>query len=839
MRNKTQAYQGFANKAFFSLYLLPVVLLGLGILSIIFLLWTKRNLNVHVQNSRINYAMLDLQANIANFHLWFEEYVSGDIHIEMTKEWRRLKKAETLLMVIRDGGDTEHGAIKRPMRDESILKELRKVQILLTEFNNVALKRYEDIISGGVGSALDQQLDETFQKLMTKAKDVELIIDEHCRHLLERSDHLYLIILLSWITIIIIAIGAILVMIRHRFIIEDKLRAERDRTQMYIDVAGVIFVVIGADQKVLLINKKGCEILGCKESEIIGRNWFDTFLPYYERERVKNVFDKLISGEIGNFENYENSILTKNGEERVITWQNSVLKEDTGNIIGALSSGNDITEQRVIENALRESEARYRTLVEHIPAITYIAALDESSTTLYVSPQIETMIGFSQKEYRENPQIWREQLHPDDREGVLKEVSSCHNSGKPFKSEYRMISRGNEVKWFRDEADLVKDKDGAPFLLQGLMLDITETKKMEQAIRESEEKYRTLMDNAGDAILLFDTDGNLIEANKKAEQLFGYAKYDLLKTNFKLLFSKDDLEVYIEKFNEIIHNGIGYLKQATIIRNDDEYVPVNISGNTINYYSKVVVQAIFRDISEELRHQSEVIRAGQLATIGELAAGVAHEVNNPIHGIMNYAQLIIDDYKDEDLVKNYLEEIINESERIADIVMSLLSFSRDDINEKTSISIEDIIHNSLNLIEGQLKKEGIDLKLDIPDDLPEVLVNKQEIRQVFMNIIQNARYALNKRYPAANEKKRLEVTCRSILWNDKPYIHTVFYDNGIGIPQKLVEKIKSPFFTTKQSNEGTGLGLSISNNIIIDHGGEIIIESKETEFTEVTVRLPL
>jgi PAS domain S-box-containing protein len=126
------------------------------------------------------------------------------------------------------------------------------------------------------------------------------------------------------------------------------------------------------------------------------------------------------------------------------------------------------------EKALEESEARFKTLVEHIPAITYIAALDEFSTTLYVSPQVQTILGFSQKDYKKDPDIWRKQLHPDDRTRIMDEVYKAHKFNKPFKSEYRMLTSSGQVVWFRDEAVIVRDKNDKPLFLQGIMYDLTE-----------------------------------------------------------------------------------------------------------------------------------------------------------------------------------------------------------------------------------------------------------------------------------------------------------------------------------------------------------------------------
>ncbi|TEU11347.1 MAG: PAS domain S-box protein, partial [Anaerolineales bacterium] len=152
----------------------------------------------------------------------------------------------------------------------------------------------------------------------------------------------------------------------------------------------------------------------------------------------------------------------------------------------------EITEHKQAEGALRESEAKYRTLVEQVPAVTYIAALDEASTTLYISPQVETLIGYSQAEYVADPDMWRERLHPYDRERVLAKVRRSHAIGEPFRSEYRMLARDGHVVWFRDDAVIVRDDAGQPLFLQGVMFDITERKRAEEELRKANRALRVL-----------------------------------------------------------------------------------------------------------------------------------------------------------------------------------------------------------------------------------------------------------------------------------------------------------------------------------------------------------
>ncbi|WP_372683514.1 PAS domain S-box protein [Desulfosarcina sp.] len=256
-----------------------------------------------------------------------------------------------------------------------------------------------------------------------------------------------------------------------------------------------------------------------------------------------------------------------------------------------------------------------------------------------------------------------------------------------------------------------------------------------------------------------------------------------------------------------------------------------------NGQKKAVVSQ--RDITERKASIATALRAEQLAALGELAAGVAHEINNPINGIINYAQMLVNKTKTDDPLNSISGRIIGEGDRIAAIVASLLSFSRRE-NEKLSIvSIAELLEESVTLTGAQLRKDGIVLSVNMDDQLLPVSARAQEIEQVFLNIINNSRYALNEKYPQGSELKSLDIDVSMIADNGKSIIRACFTDHGPGIPPHVIEKVINPFFSTKPKGKGTGLGLSISHRIVENHGGRLAIESEEGEYTKVTVDLPV
>jgi len=236
---------------------------------------------------------------------------------------------------------------------------------------------------------------------------------------------------------------------------------------------------------------------------------------------------------------------------------------------------------------------------------------------------------------------------------------------------------------------------------------------------------------------------------------------------------------------------------------------------------------------------AEALRAKHLASIGELAAGVAHEINNPINSIINYGQILSDELADSPMGKDLSGKIMKEGDRIAAIVHSLLSFGRETKDEKKNINLCNVFAETLALTDAQIRRDGIHLETIVAEDLPLVVGNSQQIQQVFLNVISNARYALNSKYPGLHSDKILEIKCECVTVEDVQYVRLSFLDHGTGIPPGILDKAVQPFFSTKPAGHGTGLGLSIIHGIIRDHGGRLALESKEGEYTRVIIDLPV
>jgi len=384
------------------------------------------------------------------------------------------------------------------------------------------------------------------------------------------------------------------------------------------------------------------------------------------------------------------------------------------------------------------------------------------------------------------------------------------------------------IVWNRSLSTIVEEKTKV------LKKEVLKHNQAEKALRESEEKLDAIINSTNDHMVMLDEELNILWANNTAKKAFG-AEFENKKCYeiFAGLHQPCEDCIAQKCFCE------GHMQEREInLKKEngswfDFWETTNAASLNREGLPKTVV-TIFRDITQRKKLAVEAMRAGHLASIGELAAGVAHEINNPINSIINLAQIILNEEAKNDMAIR----IINEGTRIADIVGNLLAFAKDRRGSKMPLKLEDVLAETIALTQAQIVKSGIILDVDLPSNLPMIFGHKQQIQQVFLNMINNARFALNHRVFTKESLKTIKIQGRLETTMGRKYLRIVFEDNGIGIPDKLIDRVMDPFFTTKPGGQGTGLGLSISHGIIGDHRGKIKIESKEGEFTRVIIDLP-
>ncbi|RKY89338.1 hypothetical protein DRQ09_01505, partial [candidate division KSB1 bacterium] len=351
-----------------------------------------------------------------------------------------------------------------------------------------------------------------------------------------------------------------------------------------------------------------------------------------------------------------------------------------------------------------------------------------------------------------------------------------------------------------------------------------------QKIKESEEKYRKLIEQSPNAVFITDCDGKFVDSNNRTLEILGYSNEELFRLNIKELFSKECKKEGLKKIVEISSGKDLLTFESEFVKKDKTVLPVELSLSSLELGSKKYIQFVMNDISERKEIQNKLIQTEKLASIGTLVSGVAHELNNPLAIISGYSELLLKDSSLNDKNKERAQKIKLNTERCAHIIENLLGFSRRKEPEKREININELIDKTVELREYQLKVNNILIKKNYHSDIPSVFCDPDQLQQVFLNLINNAFEAMYE----FNKRGILEI--KTYSKNGSVYIE--FIDDGPGISKEIQSKIFDPFFTTKEIGKGTGLGLSVCYGIIKEHNGEIFIDTYREKGARFIIRLP-
>lgn len=407
---------------------------------------------------------------------------------------------------------------------------------------------------------------------------------------------------------------------------EQALRTERDRAQQFLDIAGVMFVALNTQGEIVLVNRKGQNILGyANETELLGRNWFETCLPEHLKDGVWAVFAKLMAGELEPVEHYENPVLTKNGEERLIAFHNSLLYSAVGTITGVLFSGEDITERTRAEKALHEYTARLETAEQVARFGSW--EFDSATGTGWWSKQMYRMLGFPITEKVPSFDDYLEHLHPNDRALIRLQLEHMAQQTESRPQEYRTNLAYGPERYLSTTVQMIPSPEGTSQKYIGTVLDITERKQAQQALLDSEEQYRIVFEaaNVGKSVTM---PNGKVNFNKAFCEMLGYTQEELQDITWQALSHPNEInevQGYVnallrhEKdsarfFKRYRHKNGDYLwaDVSTTLRRDK-------TGKPLHFITTVIDITTQRNVEEKLRESEARFRA----IFEQAAVGVA------------------------------------------------------------------------------------------------------------------------------------------------------------------------------------------------------------------------
>ncbi len=374
-----------------------------------------------------------------------------------------------------------------------------------------------------------------------------------------------------------------------------------------------------------------------------------------------------------------------------------------------------------------------------------------------------------------------------------------------------------------------------------LEFDRPSREEIEEKLRRSNAFLRNLILSSVDAVMAADKTGKVQLFNQAAVEISGYSVEEALESlDIRSVYQENGAKEIMRLLRSDEHGGKGKLKsfQVDVLRKDGATIPISLNA-AIVYEGDTEVGSIgfFHDLRDELKMQAELektqiqlLQAEKMSSLGKLAAGVAHQLNNPLGGITLFANLVMEDYKLEEGAKSDLERILQEAERCRDTVKELLEFARQTSHAIRPHDLGKAITRTLFLLENQTLFQNIEIKKTLAENIPEVPADIQQMNHVFMNIILNAAQAM--------EGKGI-LSIKTSLSQDNNHLRIEISDTGPGIPEEIITHIFDPFYTTKEEGQGTGLGLSMVYGIIEDHNGSINVESTVGLGSTFIIDLPL
>ncbi|NCC76916.1 MAG: PAS domain S-box protein, partial [Clostridia bacterium] len=486
-----------------------------------------------------------------------------------------------------------------------------------------------------------------------------------------------------------------------------------------------------------------------------------------------------------------------------------------------------------------EAEAQYRSLFE-INHATMLLIDPRTGAIVDANPAAASYYGWPVEQLKRMKISDINTLTPD--EIALEMKKSIQRNQHHFLFRHRWANGSvHDVEVYSGPI-FIQGKD----LLYSIVHDITERSRAEQELKSSEIRFRAVVENAPESIFILAQD-RFAYLNPAAVRMFGaQSQHDLLGQS---IFERahPDYHSYVrERLASIQKLQISPPNQERVlVRLDQTFVPVEATTVSIRYNDEDCLLVFARDITrrkmmeqEKIDMEAQLRQQQKLEAIGTLAGGVAHEINNPINGIMNYAQIVQDDLGLDSPETEFLQGIIQESQRVAEIVRNLLQFSRQEKQSFSPARIEDIVNRTVSLIRTIIKGEQIELQIELEPELPLILCRSQQIQQVLMNLLTNARDALNEKFPEHHADKKIDLYVSRQLLGEKEWVRVRVKDHGVGLTEEARQKMFEPFFSTKPREKGTGLGLSISFGIVKDHGGLLEVHSEHDQYTQMDLYLP-
>ena len=629
---------------------------------------------------------------------------------------------------------------------------------------------------------------------------------------------------------------------------EEALRESEEKYRTILENMEEAYFELDLDGCFAFFNDSLSKVLDYSRQELMGMH-YKVYSTPEAAGKASQIFDEILRAGISKtMVDYE--IIRKDGDKRVIEASISLMNGPLGKAIGFCGIGRDITERIHAEQAIKESERRYRLLAENLRDVIWV--LDTDLHYVYVSPSVMELRGYTPEEVMKHtmdhtltPESYQKVVDIFTQERLLEFGGQMHGKEWTKNIELEMIRKDGSTVWTEVKINILYDEAGNPTGILGTTRDISERKKVEKALRESEERWQFALEGAGDGVWDFDIPGSKVYRSRRWKEMLGYAENDISDSpdGWANLVHPDDRQqadetlirhlkgekpIYTSEHRVKCKDGTykWILERGKVIRWSEDGRPLRIIGTQT-------------DITEKKNLEQQLMRAQKMEAVGTLAGGIAHDFNNLLMGILGNVSLMLMNCDESHPFFDRLKSVEEYVQRGSDLSKQLLGFARGGKYEVKPTHLGEFIRKSSEMF-GRTKKE-IRIHRKVAKGLWAVEVDRGQMEQVLLNLFVNAWQAMPGGGDMYLSVENIDLDAVDVSPFDiKPgrFVKVTVTDTGIGMDESVKSRIFEPFFTTKERGRGTGLGLASVYGIIKNHGGFIHVESEKDLGTSFMIYLP-
>ena len=602
-------------------------------------------------------------------------------------------------------------------------------------------------------------------------------------------------------------------------------------------------IVVRTDMngEILFINDIGLNIGNFQAADMIGQNML-SFIAPEDQDKAMQYSILMLERRLGPQEYH---MIMKDGRKLLFEVNGDVLRNKDDSPYGMVYVCRDIHARKLAEEALQESEKKYRLLTEKMTDIVWIA--DMNLRTLYITPSVEMVLGFSKEEL---PLTVDRQMTPESlalASGALVEELAFEEQGQSDPNRTRNLvleyyHKDGSTRWLDTTISGFRDHEGALTGFHGVSRDITQRKKAETELRASEERYRTIFESTATANIIIAEDTTITMANENFARLTGYSKQEMEnKLSWTIFAHPDDLKMmkdYHQK-RRVHPESAPSSYEFRLMNRKGEIRELFLSVAVIPGTRESIVSLI--DLTDRKQLETQLVQAQKMESVGRLAGGVAHDFNNMLSVIIGNTEMAMYKMQPSDPVHKSLREVLNAGKRSADLTRQLLAFARKQTISPKVLNLNDTVSSMLKMLQ-RLIGEDIDLVWHPRYNLWKVIMDPSQVDQLLANLTVNARDAIVKSGRITIETANIvcdEIYCKERPeWTPGDYVVLIVSDNGCGMDKETMVNVFEPFYTTKKEGQGTGLGLATVYGIVKQNNGFINVYSEPGQGTTFKLYLP-